>query len=269
MKIDLSTIFLVIFLVLPGLFSRRSQNTVLPRSLEAPGATEELAEFVVQGVAVHMILVFCAASISVLLGLVLHRQGSHYLAALNRLDLQAWARLHAWQAILLAAGYVLLSFIIAYFFGLLCGVWRLNRPVFSFLLQRVTWLQRWGVTGSLGEQPIVYQLLSPRLMPDGASTIVFVEAELKNGLGFYSGQVRQYAVVKDSEAHKLVYIVEAWFRLRRSDEYIKVDSEGVMIDLAEVATLKVDQIAESSLTIEEPEGNADSPLLSPSGDLAP
>ena len=73
---------------------------------------------------------------------------------------------------------------------------------------------------------------------------------MKDGLGFYSGQLRQYAVVKDGEPHKLIYLIEVWFKALRPDGYDRVETDGIMIDLADVATLKVDQASAASLLVE-------------------
>jgi hypothetical protein len=140
-----------------------------------------------------------------------------------------------------------LTFLVGNVVGLLGGLWRLHRPFSSFVLTRSRRLQRWGLTGSLGERPIIYEILSPEIAADGAPSIVFVEAEMKDGLGFYSGQVSQYAIERDSEPHKPIFLTEAWFKILRSDGYEKVDAEGVFLDLADVATLRVDQVASDDL----------------------
>lgn len=251
MKIDFSTIFLVIFLVLPGLFSRRSQNSISPRSLEAQGATEELAEFVAQGVAVHLMLLLTMSLLLGLSGIICHHRIGYYFWTLDRNDPELWCKEHASEAFLLFAGYVTLSFVAGYLLGLIGGVWRLRRPVTSFLLRQAKWLTRWGVTQALGEPPIIYQVLTPKIAEDGLPSVVFVEAEMKGDLGFYSGQVRKYAVVRDAEPHKLVYLIKVWFKQHRDTEYAKVEADGIMIDLADVATLKVDQVSESSLLMED------------------
>lgn len=242
MKIDLSTIFLVIFLVLPGLFSRRSQNAIVLRSFETQGATEELAEFVLQALAVHLILIFFFASLMTLYGEHFQGNPAFVFQLLDHTDPQAWARLHPAESVLLFGLYVTLTFLVGHLFGLASGVWRINRPFTSLLLRKVPWLRRRGVTGSLGERPIIYQVLSPEIAKDGTPSIVFVEVEMKNALGFYAGQVRQYAVVKDGEPHKLIYLIEAWFKQTRTDPYTMVEAEGLLLDLADVTIMKVDRV---------------------------
>lgn len=241
MKIDFSTIFLVIFLVLPGLFSRRSQNSVAPRSLDDPGTTEELADFVVQGLAVHVLIALICSFFMGIAGLLRWCDVGVYFRLLDHSSPELWIKSHVSETVLLFALYVLATFLVGHLFGLFVGVWRLRRPINSYIWSKWAWMRRLGIAGSLGERPIIYAVLDPELDKDGNASIVFVEVEMKDGLGFYSGQVSQYAVVKDSEAHKQIYLTEAWFKLLRYDEYIKVEAEGVLIDLADAVTLLVKQ----------------------------
>jgi hypothetical protein len=53
MKIDLSTIFVVMMVVIPELFAQRSRDLLIPRSLKPKGASEELAELAALGMATH------------------------------------------------------------------------------------------------------------------------------------------------------------------------------------------------------------------------
>jgi hypothetical protein len=55
MEIDLSKILLLVLAVLPGFFALRARKSIV-RSLHNRGATEELAEFLVYSVLVHLAL---------------------------------------------------------------------------------------------------------------------------------------------------------------------------------------------------------------------
>ncbi len=251
MKIDISTIFLVILLVLPGLFSRRSQNSVSPRSFEPQGSTEELAEFVAQGVGVHLTLGFLIVLALTVAGAIFEHQPLAYLWAIDDPSFAIWVQRHAMESGVLASLYVLLSFFIGSCFGLLCGVWRLNRPFTSLVVDQAKWLQRLGVTHSLGERPMTYQVFDPRPDAWGDPCVVFIEAEMKGDLGFYSGQLKHYALVKDAEAHKPIVIESAWYKKRREDAYESVEASIVMLDLGDVVTLQVDQISQRDLGDED------------------
>ncbi len=142
-----------------------------------------------------------------------------------------------------------ISFFLSHWLGFVYGVMRSNSPITQRVFANATWLQRWfGITGLLGERPIIYEVLNPE-QDHGEAQSVFVEVELKNGLGFYSGQLSQFAIVKDDEPHKPIYLIDVWFKKVRGDEYESIETDGVMIDLAEAATLlvkKVDAKADAS-----------------------
>jgi hypothetical protein len=242
LKIDFSTIFLVIFLVLPGLFSRRSRNSIVPRSLEAHGETEELADFVVQGVVVHLILGAIAAFLLGLVGAIVHHQIGYYYWTLDRGDMSSWSKVHSTETTVLFGAYVAISFLAGHILGWLLGKWRWSRRV---------------VPSFLKDLPIIYRVLAPRVAEDHSLSIVFVEAEMKDKAGFYSGQIADYAQAKDGEPHKIIYLIEVWFKQDREAAYSKVDAEGIMIDLADVATLKVDQVSRASLLKDQEEPQND------------
>jgi len=64
---------------------------------------------------------------------------------------------------------------------------------------------------------------------------------MKGGLGFYSGQLNQFAILRDEEPHKPIYLVKAWFKLLRTDTYEPVEAEGILLDLAETVQVRVSQ----------------------------
>ena len=65
---------------------------------------------------------------------------------------------------------------------------------------------------------------------------------MKDGLGFYSGQVSQFAIVKDDEPHKPIFMIDVWFKKERNGDYESVETDGVMFDLADAASLLVKQV---------------------------
>ena len=249
MKFDLSTILIVIVAVIPGLFAQRTRNQLVPRSFAPQGASAELAELVALGVSTHGILAFLAAAILLVVGW-LHKGNPDYcFSKLDSLIAGPWCSQHIVEASLLAAGYVFVSFFFSHWLGFFYGVLRSSSPFTKRLFANATWLRRrFGVTGLLGERPIIYEVLNPEL-DDGITRSVFVEIEMKNGLGFYSGQLSQFAIVKDDEPHKPIFLIDVWFKKERSDLYQSVETDGVMIDLADAATLLVKQVDASAPAI--------------------
>lgn len=245
MKFDFSTILLVIVAVIPGLFAQRTRNQLVPRSFDPQGASAELAELVALGVVTHGILAFLSAILLLLLGWLRMGDPDYFFSKLDSPLTGQWCSQHIVEVSLIAFGYVIFSFFFSHWLGFINGLLRLKSPFTTLLFARAAWLRRWfGVEGLLGERPIIYEVLNPAL-DHGTAKSVFVEVEMKDGLGFYSGQLSQFAIVRDEEPHKPIFLIDVWFKKNRSDDYESVETDGVMIDLAETATLLVKQVAVS------------------------
>jgi hypothetical protein len=247
LKIDLSTIFLVIIAVIPGLFAQRSRNLIAPRSLETQGASAELAELVALGIATHGILAYIVAVLLLLFGCLLRCNPGYFFGKIDSSETSLWCMQHTAETALLITTYIFVAFLISHLLGFAYGAWRLKSPVTTRLFGHAEWPKRFGIRGLLGERPIIYEVLNPEIDNDVAK-LVFVELEMKNGLGFYSGQLSQFAIVKDEDPHKPIFIINVWFKKERDDEYKLIDSDGLMLDLADVATLFVKQVSDNSVS---------------------
>ena len=244
MKIDISTVLLVILCIIPGLFAQKSRNLLCPRSFDAQGSSTELGELVALGVSTHGVLVCICATTLLLSGICLHLEPDYFFHKLDSWPVSQWSATHPTEAILLGTLYVFASFAVSHALGVFYGFWRQQRsPITTALLGRSTWLKRRGITGLLGEQPIIYEALNPKINADGTSYLVFVELEMKDGAGFFSGRLSQFAIVKDEEPHKPIFLINAWFTKTLSDPYREVTADGVLLDLADAIQLQVKQIA--------------------------
>jgi len=242
LNFDFSTILIIIVAVIPGLFAQRTRNQLVPRSFAPKGASAELAEFVALGLATHGILAFLSAITLFLLGWLRNGDPDYFFSKLDSLIAGQWCSQHVIEAFLIASCYIFVSFFFSHWLGFIYGLLRLKSPFTTKLFANATWLRKWfGVTGLLGERPIIYEVLNPAL-DHGATKSVFVEVEMKDGLGFYSGQLSQFAIVRDEEPHKPIFLIDVWFKKERSDNYESVETDGIMIDLAETATLLVKQV---------------------------
>lgn len=239
MKLDLSTVFLVILCVIPGLFAQRGRNLVRPRSFEDQGAAAELGELVALGVCTHGFLFLLFAAGLVLLGAVLHCQGFLYLHRLDTWQAHSWAESHTVEALSLASLYVFLSFAVSHWLGVFYGTWQPRLTAFG--IRRIPYLKT-RVRSLIGERPIIYEAFSPaRSTPEALPNLVFVEIEMKDNLGFYSGQLNQFAILRDEEPHKPVYLINVYFKTTREATYAQVAADGILIDLNDAATIKVQQ----------------------------
>jgi hypothetical protein len=164
LKIDFSTILLVILAVIPGLFAQRTRNQLVPWSFAPRGATTELAELVALGVATHGILAFPAAIVLFLFGWFGKSHPSYFFSKLDSPTVGEWCSQHGVEAVLIGSIYIFISFFVSHWLGFLYGLMRLKSPFTTMLFAKATWLRRWfGVTGLLGERPIIYEVLNPAL----------------------------------------------------------------------------------------------------------
>ncbi len=243
MKIDISTILVVILCVIPGLFAQRSRNLVFPRSFVEQGASAELGELVALGISTHGLLVLFGSFLLLMIGFCHSVQPLYFFHLIDSWPIRQWSSLHPTEAVALGTCYVFLSFAVSHWLGLAYGVWRGKAPITTAVLRRAAWLQKLGVTGLLGEKPIIYEILSANIAEYGTDNTVFIELEMKDQLGFYAGQLSQFAIVKDEEPHKPIYLIDASYRLTLADDYEPLQGDGVLLDLADAAQVFVKQVA--------------------------
>ena len=128
LKIDLSTIALILSLVVPGLVAKRSRRKLCPQSFESAGPATELGELVALSLSVHTFLL-AFGSLSVLLfGLLKQHAPLFYFQAADQLNYQQWESCHKSAVVLCLAFYICLSVIVGYLLGILSGWLRLNHP---------------------------------------------------------------------------------------------------------------------------------------------
>jgi hypothetical protein len=241
LKFDFSTILIVIVAVIPGLFAQRTRNQLIPRSFAPQGASAELAELVALGISTHGIIVLFCACCLFLRGWLRWHDPFLLFSILDSENIGAWCSKHVAEAFLYATVYVLASLVLSHWLGFIYGIWRYSSPFTTFVFAKATWLAKRGITGLLGERPIIYEVLNPAI-DNGEAKSVFVEVEMKDALGFYSGQLSQFAIVQDEEPHKPIFLIDVWFKKERNDVYDPVETDGIMIDLADTVTLLVKQV---------------------------
>jgi len=242
MKIDLSTIALILLAVLPGYFSFKVRNLLAPRSFAAKGPTEELASFVAVSVVVQAILAIASAGIAGLAGLASFRDIHYFFDLFDRHIGSFW--LHPSIAALATFAYVGIACAAGALFGLPLALFQIGGlpKLWAAIAEEEEvrgWLKRNGIRGLLGERPIIYEALTPPLDKAGNEQILFLEAELKGSAGFYAGQVSSYTVLKDEEPHKLVLLKSPFFKPNRVSDYEELSCDQLLLDLADVLVLQV------------------------------
>ncbi len=112
----------------------------------------------------------------------------------------------------------------------------LRQPVREWLLDKGLrpLLERIGVHGFLEERPIWFDVLD--LPP---SKTAFVEVALKNDAGYYTGELKTYAIVDDTERKKDFCLVEVHFKKQEADPYSKVPCSYLLLNFEDVYSLRV------------------------------
>jgi hypothetical protein len=104
LRLDLSTIFIFVIAVVPGLFAQRTRNQLVPQSFAAQGASAELAELIALGVATHGVLAFLAAAILSFTGWLLRGNCRYFFLKIDSLIASQWCSQHIVETSLAASG---------------------------------------------------------------------------------------------------------------------------------------------------------------------
>lgn len=246
MKIDFSAVAIVLAFVAPGYFAYWTRNHFAPRSLAPKGPTEEFAGFVVVSAIIHSFLALGAFVLAALSGLLTHGDPLWAFAWMDKTALAAWPASIKAAGFALLSAYFLLSCVCGYLLGLPLALLDLNWQGWPWRWvqsgRRGVWLRRKGVRGVIGEHPAIYGALRPELDAQGRPKYVLVEAQLRDANGFYTGQVASYSISKDEDAHKLILLKDVSFRPNDSSAYVPAASVTVLLDLADVLVLRIQQV---------------------------
>ncbi len=68
---------------------------------------------------------------------------------------------------------------------------------------------------------------------------MFLEVEMKNNAGFYTGELKSYGILDDSEKSKDFYLESVHFKQNRSDSYISLKCDGILLNFEDVASILV------------------------------
>jgi hypothetical protein len=87
----------------------------------------------------------------------------------------------------------------------------------------------------LQEDPVWYGVL--RQQSGGERT--FVQVKMKGDGGFYTGKVKHFAILPDSEKQKDFYIVNAYHSKSDQEEYVRVDADGILLNSGDAESIEV------------------------------
>jgi len=248
MKIDGSTLVILLFFVAPGYLTYWVRNHFVPRSQSPRGATEELAGFVVVSAFVHCLLGLLATFFLLLHGAIQNCDPTSDFSSINLIVTDSWWHQNLAIGLITVIAYFLVSCMAGVAIGLPMALYSLSwegllwRSLRRELVDKGAWLRRHGIRGLIAEQPAIYTALRPQLSDDGEENAVLIEAELRDGRGFYIGQVDSYSISRDEDTHKFVLLRQAQFSQDRVSDYETPRSGTVLIDLADVLVLRITQV---------------------------
>jgi hypothetical protein len=231
MQFDITGFLIFLGFVLPGFVAQKSRDSIVPRSLKPFSTLAEVGEFVLAALWVHLILIlafrvfFLFAAKQYFGGFV---NTFHYGSLQN----------FCWSFRALLFSYLVLSLVLGYFFGFLQGWLVLRQPVRNWVLERralASLLAKIGIPGFLKEQPVWYFALKL----DSPSTTVFVEVEMKNSAGFYTGVLLSYGILDDCVKSKDFFLVEVQFKQSRNDSYVPLQCNGVLLNFEDAVSVQV------------------------------
>jgi hypothetical protein len=231
MTFDVTGLLIFLLAIVPGFLAEQARHSIIPRSLQNKSTIEETGEYVIDSLFIHF---FFLTAFRVLLSWVNPSTLDAFGQAATQKKLPGWA----WEHRYLVLSYFVLSLIGGFFFGLLRGVLALNQPVrrklggfgwFSRLLENL------GLYSFLQTDPVWYGVLRQASKDE----LTFVQVRMKGSGGSYSGELKSYGILEDSKREKDFYLVNVYFTKRDEDPYKRLDSDGVLLNFADVDSIEV------------------------------
>ncbi len=231
MTFDVTGLLIFLLAVIPGFLAEQTRHSIVPRSLQKKSAIEETGEYVINSLLIHFVLLM-------VFQLILSWMNPSTLEALGQAVTQKKLAGWAWEHRFLVLAYFVLSLIAGFFLGVLRGVLALNQP-FRRKLGGFQWISRLlegiGLYSFLQTDPVWYGVLRQTSKDE----LTFVQVRMKGGGGFYAGELKSYGILEDSKREKDFYLVNVYFTKRDEDPYTKLDSDGVLLNFADVDSIEV------------------------------
>lgn len=235
MTFDVTGLLIFLLAIVPGFLAQQARSLLVPRSLRAQSVLEETGNYVLNSIFVHLLLL---AGFRACLALLHSNIPAGLGLAIGQKQFGGWAWQYRYLIVLYLVASLALGFMIGLFRGIaerdhLIGMWLADIPWFSRALVRL------GVLTFLEEAPVWYEALKQK--PRHERT--FVEVRMKNGTGFYTGELKSYGIVPDSEPNKDFLLVNVAYKSTEGGDYAHMEVDGVLLNFAD---------AESVAFIKEP-----------------
>jgi hypothetical protein len=229
MTFDVTGLLIFLLAVVPGFLAQQARSLLIPRSLRTQSVLEETGNYVLNSVLVH---VFLLATFRAFLALVRSLTPAALGLAIAQKQLGTWA----WQHRYLIASYFVASLLSGFVLGVIRGIAERDRRIGTWLADNrllSQFLVRLGILTFLEEAPVWYEALKQKTRHERT----FVEVRMKEGKGFYTGELKSYGIVSDSERDKDFLLVNVAYKATESGQYIRIDADGVLLNFADAESV--------------------------------
>jgi hypothetical protein len=234
MQFDITGFAIFLAFILPGVIAQKSRDSLVPRSLKPLSAASEVGEFVLAGVWVHVFLLLTARFFFLFIA-------TEYFQHLAMDFAYDSLTRFLWNYRRFIFGYFVVSLLLGYPLGFLQGVLILKQPLRKWATNSrfpTKVLMKLGVTGFLEEQPIWYFVLKQTR----GLRAIFVQVEMKNAAGFYTGQLISYGILDDSVKSKDFYLEKVYFKQTNMEQYAPIQCDGLLLNFEDVLTIQVTRV---------------------------
>jgi hypothetical protein len=231
MQFDITGFLIFLAFILPGLVAQKSRDSVAPRTLKPLSPVAEVGEFVLAGVWVHALLI-----VSLRLFFVVFAK-SYFEIFASTFRYSTFPNF-LWNYRVFAFNYFVASLGLGYCLGFFYGWLIIKQPIRSWALSKSLPAQlfnKLGVPGFLAEQPVWYFVFKQT----SSLTAIFLEVEMKDSKGFYTGNLASYGILDDSIKSKDFYLEKVSFRQERSAQYVALKCNGLLLNFEDVMSIQV------------------------------
>src|ERR1700730_2265054 len=226
MQFDITGLLIFLAFILPGFVAQKARYSLVPRSLKPLSPVGEVGEFVLTGVWIHISLAIGTRVCFWILA-------EQHFAVLKNTFYYGTLPQFLWVHRILIFVYFILSLVAGYGFGFCQGVLIIKQPIRRWIVRKPfpnRVLKSLGVPGFLQEDPVWYFVLRQK-SPD---TMVFLEVEMKDGAGIYTGALKSYGILDDSVKSKDFYLEDVAFKENRSSAFVQLTCDGVLMNFEDV-----------------------------------
>jgi hypothetical protein len=231
MAFDPTGILIFLLAIVPGFVAQQARHSITPRSVQPRTVLEETGDYVLNSVFIHALLLLAfRLAFSLFSPTLLHDIND----AIEQNKLSRWG----WQHHYVVLFYYLTALLFGVLLGLVRGSLSLSQPLRKWIVGR-GWarklLPKAGIFSFLREEPVWYEVLRQQ----SRNELTFLQVRMKDNGGFYSGELKMFAIVDDAERQKDIYLVNVFYRKSEQDNYAPLDGDGVLLNFGDIDAIQV------------------------------